>query len=230
MRARTAATTFQPPQPRRASGETIDHAFETTFRRSLCRAPGVAKPGAGPVRRRRASTHIRGTVEKLDGHELTIKSRAGEVVAVTLAPNFSVVAVVPKVMADIKPGDFVASTSIRGPNGALDAIELHILPQNLRSKIEGQFPSDLVPGSLMTNATVAQITSVPRGRVLSVTYKGRDAAITVLPGIPIVGYVPADPSLLKPGAAVVLTAQKNADGGLTATRVTAEKNGVKPPM
>lgn len=191
----------------------------------LLTAPSLAQspPGAAAMR-------IRGTVEKLDGHDLTVKSRDGETVSVTLAPNFSVLAVVPKTMADIKPGDFVASTSIRGPHGALDAIELHILPQNLRSKIEGQFPSDLVPGSLMTNATVAQITSVPRGRVLSVTYKGRDTAITVLPGIPIVGYVPGDASLLKPGAAVFLTAQKTADGSLTATRVTAEKNGVKPPM
>ncbi|MGH7116935.1 MAG: hypothetical protein ACREE9_20875, partial [Stellaceae bacterium] len=189
-------------------------------------SPAVAQSPSGAA----APNHIRGTVEKLDGHDLTIKSRAGDTVSVTLAPNFSVLAVVPKTMADIKPGDFVASTSIRGPNGALDAIEVHILPQNLRSKIAGQFPSDLVPGSLMTNATVAQITSVPRGRVLSVTYKGRDAAITVLPGIPIVGYVPGDASLLKPGAAVFLTAQKDADGGLTAARVTAEKNGVKPPM
>jgi hypothetical protein len=39
--------------------------------------------------------------------------------------------------------------------------------------------------------------------------------------------VPGDRSLLKPGAAVlVLAAQK--DGGLVATGVTAEKDGVKP--
>ncbi|MGH7045887.1 MAG: hypothetical protein ACREE2_05790 [Stellaceae bacterium] len=169
-------------------------------------------------------------MEKLQDHVLTIKSRGGATVAVTLAANFTVVAVVPKTLADIKPGDFVASTSVHGPNGTLDAIELHILPQNLRGKISGQFPWDLAPGSLMTNATVAEITAAPRSRVLHVTYKGHEAAITVLPGIPIVGYEPGDPGLLKPGAAVFLTARKAPDGGLTAARVTAEKNGVKPPM
>ena len=37
-------------------------------------------------------------------------------------------------------------------------------------------------------------------------------------------------SLLKPGAAVFIVAQKQADGALTAARVTAEKDGVKPPQ
>ena len=45
-----------------------------------------------------------------------------------------------------------------------------------------------------------------------------------------VTFQPADASLLKPGAAVFLIAQKQPDGTLTAARVTAEKDGVKPPM
>ena len=42
--------------------------------------------------------------------------------------------------------------------------------------------------------------------------------------------MPADTGPLKPGAAVPLTAQKHPAGNLTANRVTAEKDGVKPPM
>jgi hypothetical protein len=42
--------------------------------------------------------------------------------------------------------------------------------------------------------------------------------------------VPGDPGLLKAGAAVFITAQKKPDGTLTASSVTAEKDGVKPPM
>ena len=34
----------------------------------------------------------------------------------------------------------------------------------------------------------------------------------------------------KPGAAIFCIAQKKADGSLTAARITAEKDGVKPPM
>ncbi len=173
----------------------------------------------------------RGTIEKLDGQTLIVKSRDGQSLSIALAPNFTVRAVVAKTVADIKPGDFVASTSVKDPDGKLRAIEVHILPESLRGVArEGQFPWDLVPDSLMTNATAAQITSAPQGQVIKVTYKDGEAEVTIPPGTPIVGYVPGDPSLLKPGATVFITAQKSADGSLTASGVTAEKDGVKPPM
>jgi hypothetical protein len=176
-------------------------------------------------------TRIRGTVEKLDGNTLVVKSRDGQMLTVALAPNFAVSGVVAKSLADIKPGDFVASTSLKGPDGRLKAIEVHILPENLRGVVtEGQLPWDLVPDSIMTNATMAQITSVPEGHLMKVTFKGNEAEVTIPPGIPIVGYVTADTGLLKPGAAVFIGARKLADGTLTAARVTAEKDGVKPPL
>ena len=188
-------------------------------------APALSAAAQNPPAR------IRGTVERLDGQTLMIKSRDGQSLSIALAPNFTVRAVVAKTVADIKPGDFVASTSVKGPDGKLRAIEVHILPESLRGVArEGQFPWDLAPDSLMTNATAAQITSAPEGQVMRVTYKDGEAEVTIPPGIPIVGYVPGDASLLKPGATVFITAQKNADGSLTASGVTAEKDGVKPPM
>ena len=58
-------------------------------------------------------------------------------------------------------------------------------------------------------------------------YKDGEQVIEVAPDTPIVIRVLGDRSLLKPGAAVlVLAAQK--DGGLVATGLTAEKDGVKP--
>jgi hypothetical protein len=128
------------------------------------------------------SARIRGTVEKLDGQTLMVKSRDGESVSIALAPNFTVRAVVAKTVADIKPGDFVASTSVKGPDGKLRAIEVHILPESLRGIArEGQFPWDLAPDSLMTNATAAQITSAPEGQVIKVTYKDGEAEVSIPP-------------------------------------------------
>jgi hypothetical protein len=176
-------------------------------------------------------TRIRGTVVKLVDHTLLVRSRNGEQLALALAPNFTVSGVVKEDLADVRNGDFVAATSIRGADGRQRAVEVHVLPGRLRGVVrEGQFPWDLVPHSLMTNATAAGITAAPQGRVLHVTWKGGSADLLVPPGTPIVAFVPGDASLLKPGAAIFAIALKKPDGTLSAARVTAEKNGVKPPL
>ena len=175
-------------------------------------------------------TRIRGTIEKFDGETLAVQSREGQQVTIGLAPNYSVVGVAKRTLSDIKAGDYVASTSVKGTDGNLHALEIHIFPEAMRGVGEGQRPHDLVPNSLMTNATVSGITAAPQGQMLKVTYKGGEAEVIVAPDTPIVTYVPGDASLLKPGATIFCVAQKKADGTLTATRITAEKDGVKPPM
>jgi len=175
-------------------------------------------------------TRIRGTVEKLDGQALTIKSREGQQVTVTLAPNVIIGYLVKKSLADIKAGDFVASTSTKGTDGKNHSVELRIFPEALRGAGEGQYAWDLVPESLMTNATVTGVTAAPQGQTLKVTYKGGESELVVGPDTPIFGYGTGDTSLLKPGAAIFIVVLKKDDGTLSAGRVTAEKDGVKPPM
>src|SRR5690349_12367107 len=102
-------------------------------------------------------TRIRGTVEKLDGQTLTVKSREGAELTIALAPNFTVSAVVKKSLADIKTGDYVGAASLKGADGKLNALEVLIFPEAMRGTGEGERPWDLVPDSLMTNATVAGI-------------------------------------------------------------------------
>jgi hypothetical protein len=82
----------------------------------------------------------------------------------------------------------------------------------------------------MTNATVGTVSQTADGGVVRVTYKGGESEYVVAPDVPLLAYVPADRSLLKPGAAVTTIAVKQADGSLLTNRVTAEKDGVKPPM
>ena len=120
--------------------------------------------------------------------------------------------------------------SIKGADGKLHAIEVLIFPEAMRGTAEGQFPWDLQPESVMTNAAVAGVAAAPTGRTLKLAYKGGESEIMVGADAPIVTFEPADASLLKPGATVFLTARKQPDGTLTAARVTAEKGGVKPPM
>ena len=175
-------------------------------------------------------TRIRGTVEKLDGQALTVKSREGQELTITLAPNVTVAYLVKKSLGDIKAGDFVATTSSKGTDGKNHSVELRIFPDAMRGLGEGQYAWDLMPDSLMTNATVAGITGAPQGQTLKVTYKGSESEIVVGPDTPIFGYGAGDTSLLKPGAAIFIVALKNPEGSLSASRVTAEKDGGKPPM
>jgi hypothetical protein len=173
---------------------------------------------------------VRGTVDRLDGQTLVVKSREGPVLTIALAPNFVVAAVVKKRLSDIKAGDYVGAASVKGMDGKQHAIEVLIFPEAMKGTGEGERPWDLVGNSLMTNATVTGIASAPGGQTLKVSYKGGESEVVVPPAAPVVTFGPVDDNLLRRGAAVFLVAQKAPDGSLTAARVTAEKNGVKPPM
>ena len=45
-----------------------------------------------------------------------------------MAANFMVTGVVRRNLTGIKAGDYIASTSVRGPDGHLRALEIHFLP------------------------------------------------------------------------------------------------------
>jgi hypothetical protein len=198
-------------------------AFAVTFI-ALAAGPVLAQspPDGTPIR-------VRGTVEKLDGQNLTVKPREGQSVSVALAPNVEVISLVKKSLADIKPGDFVASTGVKDKDGKIHAIEARIFP---KATPDGgrQFAWDLMPDSVMTNATVGTVTKAAQGAVLKVTFTGGESEYSIGPEVPILATAPGDVSLLKPGAAVFVIGLKKADGAITSARLYAEKDGVKPPM
>jgi hypothetical protein len=173
---------------------------------------------------------IRGTIAKLDGKSLLVKSRDGQDLGVTLADDVRVLGIVKAKAADIKQGDFVGVAALAGSDGKLHAQEVLIFPEAARGSGEGHYPWDLTPGSTMTNATVAEVESGSTDRMLKLKHKDGANDIELSPDIPVVSFAPADASLLKPGAAVFVPALKKADGSIVAARVIAEKDGVKPPM
>jgi hypothetical protein len=114
-------------------------------------------------------TRIRGRIEKFADHSLAIDSRGGATHTIALAPKFAVLGVTKRQLADIKPGDYVGVTSVTGSDGRQHVVEVHILPALLRGVAEGQHPWDLMPHSLMTNATVARVTAALEGGVVHLT-------------------------------------------------------------
>ena len=65
---------------------------------------------------------------------------------------------------------------------------------------------------------------------LPLAFKGNESEIVVDTNTPVFWYESGDASLLKPGATIFMVAQKKPDGSLSGGRVTAEKDGVKPPI
>ena len=192
---------------------------------ALAVGPALAQtPPAG------TPTRIRGTVDKLDGQNLIVTSRDGQTLTIELAANVAVITLVKKSVADIKAGDYVASTGVKGTDGKIHAIEVRIFPEAARGTGEGQYPWDLMPDSIMTNATVGKVDQAPQGPVLHVTFKGTESEYIVGPDVPVLANGPGDISLLKPGIAVFVIALKHEDGKLTSARLYAEKDGIKPPM
>src|SRR5262249_46394881 len=74
---------------------------------------------------------VAGTIDKVEGNTLYIKSASGPV-TLKLADNALVVARVKASAADIKAGDYVASGGVPQPDGTPKAVELRIFPDRMR--------------------------------------------------------------------------------------------------
>jgi hypothetical protein len=177
-----------------------------------------------------SGVNLRGTIDKVEGDKLTMNTREGSKATVALPADVRISGTEKRTLADIKDGSYVASTSMKGTDGKLHAIEVHLFPPGPPPRNLNQRPYDLAPNSLMTNAQVSQVSKVGAGGEITVSYEGKNEVVVVGPETPIVIAVPGDKSLLKPGAAVYIAATKGSDGTFTAQRISAEKDGVKPPM
>jgi hypothetical protein len=175
-------------------------------------------------------TRIRGSIAAIDGPTMTVATREGPKVAIMLNDPLTVSTVKKVDLASITPNTYVGIASKAGANGELTALEVLVFPEAMRGAGEGHYAWDLQPGSMMTNGTVTGNVEAVSGRELSLSFKGNSNKIVVPPNTPIVTFAPAERADLKPGAPVMFGATKNADGKLTASRVTVGKDGVAPPM
>lgn len=193
-------------------------------------ALGLAFVFAASAAMAQAPTRIRGTIEKVDGSTLSIKSREGQDLTLNLAANASVSAVVKASLSDIKPNTFVGIAAVSDGKGGWRALEVLIFPEALRGTGEGDRPWDLVPESTMTNATVTDVATKVDAHSLTLKYKEGEKTFTVPADAPIVTFAPGDKADLKVGAKVfVVAAMKQPDGTFQTARINVGR-GIDPPM
>jgi hypothetical protein len=177
-----------------------------------------------------APLRVRGTIEAVDGEVLSVKSRGGEDFKLRMSGDMRVVGIAKISLSDIKVGSYIGATTVPGPDGGDNAIEVHMFPEDMRGTGEGSRPFDLRPNSTMTNATVAETVAGNDGHTLLIKYKDGEKKVLVSPDTPVVTYVPADKSELKAGAKVIAFFKKLPDGSFDASRISVGLNGLTPPM
>jgi outer membrane lipoprotein SlyB len=178
------------------------------------------------------TVRVRGTIEKVDGQTLTVKSRDGNALTIKLADNPRVTAMVKAALADIKVGDFIGVTAMPQPDGSQKAIGLHIFMDAQRGVVPARFlPWDREPGSTMTNADVESTVAAVDGQTMMVKYSDGEKKVIVPPNTPVVRFVPGNMSDLKPGAQIfIIAGQKMPDGTINAPAINVGRDSVAPPM
>jgi hypothetical protein len=176
-------------------------------------------------------TRVRGTIEKVDGNTLLVKTREGNDITVKLAANANIGGVAVAKLGDIHQNSFVGITAMPQPDGTQKAIEVHIFPEARRGAGEGHRPWDLVPQSTMTNANVELLVTGVDGPMLTMKYKEGEQKIMVPNNATIVQFVNATRDDLKPGAKIFVAAgTKQPDGSVETAGINVGLNGIAPPM
>lgn len=168
-----------------------------------------------------APTRIRGAITAVDGKVFSVKSADGKNVDIQLGDKTEIVFTQPIKLADIKPGDFLAVTSMKRNDGSLTAYEVRRFP---KPRNPGHRPFDGKSDQTMTNAAVSSVVQSTSGRELTLTYEGGSQKIVVPENASISMLVPGERSQLVPGAAVNLSVSSSGDGG----RLTAQEIQVSP--
>jgi hypothetical protein len=200
--------------------------------RGLAAVALLAVTSTGALAQQASPSRVRGTIESVDGDVISVKSRSGEDYKLHMAADMKVVGITKIALSDIKVGSFVGATTIPGPEGGQNALEVHVFPEDMRGTGEGSRPFDLRPNSSMTNATVASAETVAGndGKTLTVKYKDGEKTFTVTPDTPVVTYVPADKGDLKAGAKIIAMMKKLPYGSFETNRVSVGRDGLTPPM
>ena len=191
---------------------------------ALCCWAGTAAVAQGSQ-----MVRIRGTIDAVSPTSIQLTSREGDKLTVVTGDNLTVTEIVPASISDIKSGTFIGTAAVTQSDGSLRALEVQVFPESRRGTGEGYYQYDLQPGSSMVNGTAGDVVGAA-GRTLTIHYKGNEKKLVVPQNAPIITYEPGNRAMLVPGAHVIFSATKAADGSLSATRISVGKDGLVPPM
>ena len=173
---------------------------------------------------------VRGDVVSIEGTQLALRTRSGQPLTVTLDDGYGVSVIRPVEPSAIVKGTFIGTATVMQRDGTQRALEVVVFPETARGSGEGHYAWDLAPGSMMTNATVAEVVGLDQARRMTLKYPGGEQVVVVPPNAPIVTFEPGTREMLRPGAHVFLVATVEPDGSLKAKRVSVGKDGLVPPM
>ena len=176
------------------------------------------------------AVRVRGVITAVDGNVLSVRSREGQDLKLTLAPSATFAYMRKLSLADVQAGTPLGTSAVKGPDGKLIARELHLFNPDRPIPNEGHRPWDLEPGSTMTNAKVTATAQGSGGREITLTYPDGAQQVIVPEGTPVVMAVETDRSQIPVGEYAVIAATLGADDKLTATRVQFTRDGVRPPQ
>lgn len=218
-----------------------------TVAAAACSRPsGPARPDttaapAAPAGAADTTAIVRGTLTSLSATALVIKTDTGNV-TVTVTQPFQVYASEPGNLADVKDNSFIGVTTVKQPDGAEKATEIHIFAEALRGLGEGsrmmtqdtgggghRMTNGAVSASRMTNGT-ASPSRMSNGSVAStngstyvVQYAGGSQQVTVPPNTPVT-EIKATSKTLAAGDQVFVMVKKGADGSLSASKALIAGN------
>src|SRR5207244_8481725 len=155
-------------------------SHRSAFLRSLAGFVLLALSPSYAAAQQTSPSRVRGTVEAVDGDVLSVKSRAGEDIKLHMTADMLVLGIVKIPLSEIKVGSFVGATTVPGPDGSQNAVEVHVFPEAMRGTGEGSRPYDLRPNSTMTNATVADSVVGKDGHTWKGKYRGGEYKRVVL--------------------------------------------------
>lgn len=199
------------------------------------RAQGQGAPTANEPER------LRGQITEVNGSTIVLKTAKGANLRLGLPESAPVFVLSKASFGELDFGTYVGAVSRKLGDDIYSPIvrdslswlhrgfELRIVDESLRGIAVGHTKWDLTPDSVMTHGWVDDLEE----RVISIKYgptEQEETDVEVPRDVPVTRMARGDRSLVRPGAGVMVGAQKGADGGYTGVFIFVGKDGLVPAL